>query len=103
MLYTIIIKFLLEVTQRNCEKMERLLKPIDLAKFFGVTKACVFLWVEKRILPAIKINKTVRFRRQDLEWFIKKRYMGDRPLPTEVMDFVRKGCGDYFRKAIVNY
>jgi excisionase family DNA binding protein len=56
--------------------MERLLKPHEVAKLLRVTTACLLSWVESGIFPAIKVNKTVRFRRGDIEWFIKKQYTG---------------------------
>ena len=79
--YVIIVLILIREKQRKGGKlMEQLLKPRDVAKLFQVTSACLLSWVESGIFPAIKINKTVRFRKRDVEWFLENQYTGDTAL-----------------------
>ena len=39
----------------------RLMTPDEVAEFFRVSKASVYRWAERGLLPAIKMGRTVRF------------------------------------------
>lgn len=53
--------------------MESILTVTEVAKYFKVKPLTIYKWVEKRVLPAIKLGKTLRFKRESIEEFIDKR------------------------------
>ncbi len=48
-----------------------LITPDEVAKLFRISKASVYRWAERGLLPAVKVGRTVRFNRQDVEQLIK--------------------------------
>lgn len=57
--------------------MERLLRTEEVAEILCVAPMTIRTWVFKRRIPFVKLGKSVRFRREDIE---KIRLKG---LPTE--------------------
>lgn len=46
------------------------IKKEDVAEMFGVSTRTIDRWIESRGLPAIKVEKTIRFEREKVrEWF----------------------------------
>lgn len=45
----------------------------QVAKYLKVSEQTIFSWINKGILPAVKIEKTIRINRTDLDEFIKTR------------------------------
>lgn len=48
-----------------------LMTPDEVAELFRISKASVYRWAERGLLPAVKVGRTVRFNRQDVEQLIK--------------------------------
>lgn len=46
---------------------DRLLKPAEAATYLGLTLATVYTQASRRQLPTVKIGRSLRFRRVDLE------------------------------------
>ncbi|MDO5704914.1 MAG: helix-turn-helix domain-containing protein [Paracoccus sp. (in: a-proteobacteria)] len=53
---------------RHAELMEPLLTAEDLAKSYGCTATTIRNWARARILPAIRIGGSHRFRASAIEW-----------------------------------
>ena len=51
--------------------MERLLDVKEAAALLGCSEAAIRKWVHQRRLPAVRVGRLVRFRRQDLEAFVQ--------------------------------
>jgi excisionase family DNA binding protein len=51
----------------------QLLTPKQVAKLLGVTEVCVYQWARRRILPSFKVEKCVRFSKEDLRSFLESR------------------------------
>ena len=45
----------------------RLMTVDEVAEIFRVSKASVYRWVERGLLPAVKVGRIVRFNGQDVE------------------------------------
>jgi excisionase family DNA binding protein len=50
---------------------DRLLKPADAAEYLGLTLATIYTKASRRQLPAVKVGRSLRFRRADLEKIVK--------------------------------
>lgn len=48
------------------------LTKLQVAELFQVTERTVDAWMERRLIPFIKIGRTVRFRIEDLESTLRK-------------------------------
>ena len=57
-------------------KMDKLLRCEDIAKILSVHRKTVSLWAWKGLLPALKIDGAIRFRREDVKKFIISNYTG---------------------------
>ena len=50
---------------------------VDVARLLKVSRATIYGWVFRRILPHVKIGRFVRVRRGDLEEFLRLHERGD--------------------------
>jgi excisionase family DNA binding protein len=50
---------------------------VDVARLLQITRATVYGWIFRRILPHVKIGRFVRIKRSDLEEFLRLRRRGD--------------------------
>lgn len=55
--------------------MATLMTVVDLANYLNLSKATIYLWVKKGIIPAMKIEgtKTLRFDKEDVDRVLKAR------------------------------
>lgn len=51
---------------------KELLRPDEVAAFFGVTKSTIYRWCDIDILHAVKIRGTVRITRGSIEAHVKE-------------------------------
>ena len=51
----------------------QLLTPKQVAKLLAVTEVCVYQWAKRGVLPCLKIEKCVRFTKDDLRSFLESR------------------------------
>ena len=49
----------------------RLLKPEEAAEFLGLSLATIYSKASRRQLPTVKVGRSLRFRRGDLERIVK--------------------------------
>jgi excisionase family DNA binding protein len=56
--------------------MKPLLRPEELATMLGVAKGTVYLWAKQGILPSLTLQKCVRFRREEIEDWLRERERG---------------------------
>jgi excisionase family DNA binding protein len=54
------------------DKLEELLSPKELSKLLKVSKPWPYLMVKRGLLPCYKMGKVIRFKRNDIEDFLKK-------------------------------
>jgi len=57
-------------------RMERMLKPQEVAERLNVSVRTVRIWLWKGVLKGVKIGRVWRVREKDLEDFIKKAEKG---------------------------
>ena len=50
---------------------DHLLKPADAAEYLGLTLATIYTKASRRQLPTVKVGRSLRFRRSDLERIVK--------------------------------
>jgi excisionase family DNA binding protein len=50
---------------------------LDVAKTLKITRATVYGWIFRRILPHVKVARFVRIKPQDFEEFLRLRHRGD--------------------------
>jgi len=58
--------------QKGGEDLQ-LLTPKEVAKLLSVTEVCVYQWAKRGIIPSYKVEKCVRFSRDDLRAFLESR------------------------------
>lgn len=51
----------------------QLLTPKQVAKLLVVTEVCVYQWAKRGIIPHYKVEKCVRFSKDDLKSFLESR------------------------------
>ena len=51
----------------------QLLTPKQVAKLLAVTEVCVYQWAKRGIIPHYKVEKSVRFSKDDLRAFLESR------------------------------
>jgi excisionase family DNA binding protein len=51
----------------------QLLTPKQVAKLLAVTEVCVYQWAKRGIIPHLKVEKCVRFSKEDLKLFLESR------------------------------
>jgi excisionase family DNA binding protein len=69
---------------------DRLLKPTEAADYLGLTLATIYTKASRRQLPTVKVGRSLRFRRADLEKIVRA---GLRPALRPLHDAV-DGDGD---------
>lgn len=50
---------------------DRLLKPTEAAQYLGLTVATIYTKASRRQLPTVKLGRSLRFRRADLEKLVR--------------------------------
>ena len=55
--------------------MDALLNVEEVAKFLRMTKGAVYLAVNRRKLPVVKLGRRLRFRRADLEELLEQGFL----------------------------
>lgn len=53
-----------------------LLKPAEVAEILNISKQQVYKLVQERKIPSVRIGKSVRVKRQDLDTYIKNSWTG---------------------------
>lgn len=51
----------------------QLLTPKQVAKLLAVTEMCIYQWAKRGIIPHYKVEKCVRFSKNDLQAFLESR------------------------------
>jgi excisionase family DNA binding protein len=51
----------------------QLLKPEDVAKMLKVAKVTPYQWARKGVLPHYRLEKTIRFKLDDVKAFVESR------------------------------
>lgn len=46
----------------------------EVADMLNVSPKTIYAWVKEKVLPAIKIRRTIRFKKRDIEQFMEKQY-----------------------------
>ena len=67
---------------------ERLLKPAEAAEYLGLTLPTIYTKASRRQLPTVKVGRSLRFRRADLDKIIKA---GLRPALRPLCDVAEEG------------
>ena len=65
-----------------------LLKPAEAADYLGLTLATIYTKASRRQLPTVKVGRSLRFRRSDLERIVKA---GLRPALRPLHDGAEEG------------
>jgi|OpeIllAssembly_1097287.scaffolds.fasta_scaffold2532793_2 excisionase family DNA binding protein len=52
-------------------KRDRLLKPAEAAEYLGLTVPTIYTKASRKQLPTVKVGRSLRFRRADLDKLIK--------------------------------
>lgn len=60
------------------ENEEVLLNVKQVAKYLQLKESTIYSWAQDGKIPAIKIGRTWRFRRADLEEWLEKHLQGDK-------------------------
>jgi len=61
------------IVSGQIKKEKELLDTKEAAEFLGIKKSTLYEWVIQRKIPHIKVGRLVKFRRKDLEEWLKKR------------------------------
>lgn len=56
----------------------QLLTPKEVARLLCVTEVCVYQWAKRGIIPCYKVEKCVRFSKDDLRSFLETKRIGKR-------------------------
>ncbi len=62
--------------QTKLSNVDRLLKPEDVASVLNISRSFTYHLLQTGQLPAIRLGRSVRVRRQDLESFIGRNLHG---------------------------
>ncbi|MFO7917505.1 MAG: helix-turn-helix domain-containing protein [Anaerolineae bacterium] len=60
------------------ENEEVLLNVKQVAKYLQLKESTIYSWAQDGKIPAIKIGRTWRFRRSDLDEWLEKHLQGDK-------------------------
>lgn len=58
-----------------------LIRPDQLAKRLGVAQGTVYAWVERGLIPHIRLEKCIRFDPQEIQEWLKARHISARKSP----------------------
>jgi len=61
------------IVSGQIKKEKELLDTKEAAEFLGIKKSTLYEWIIQRKIPHIKVGRLVKFRRKDLEEWLKKR------------------------------
>lgn len=50
---------------------DHLLRPSEAAKMLGISRGTLYNWTYQRRIPAVKLGRTLRFSRMELERYIR--------------------------------
>ncbi|MCK4351861.1 helix-turn-helix domain-containing protein [candidate division WOR-3 bacterium] len=65
--------------------MEKLLDISQLSEFLSVKQGTIYWWVSIDYIPYYKINRLVRFKKEEImEWLKKKKHTGRRELIPQI-------------------
>jgi excisionase family DNA binding protein len=59
--------------------LEDLLTADEISKMLKVSKIAVYQWARRGLLPHYKIEKCIRFAREDIQVFLRKRRVESTP------------------------
>jgi len=54
-------------------KQKELLSTEETAEFLGISKNTLYEWIVQKRIPHIKVGRLVKFKRDDLDEWLKKR------------------------------
>ena len=57
--------------------VDRWLSVDEIAKYLGVVKASIYRWIEQKGLPAHKVGKLWKFKRDEVDGWIRSGGAGD--------------------------
>ncbi len=52
--------------------LDYLMRPDEAAKMLGISRGTLYNWVYQRRVPAVKMGRTLRFSRLELERYIRQ-------------------------------
>lgn len=58
---------------------DTLLTPVDVARYLKLSKSKVYYLIQRRQIPHIKIQRNVRVKQSDLDEWLKKNTVPERP------------------------
>jgi len=58
---------------------DRLQSVDDICEYLGVSRDTVYKWIEKRGLPAYRLGRLWKFKREEVEEWVKKDGKADSP------------------------
>jgi len=58
---------------------DRLQSVDDIREYLGVSRDTVYKWIEKRGLPAYRLGRLWKFKREEVEEWVKKDGKSDSP------------------------
>jgi len=61
------------IVSGQIKKEKQLLDTKDASEFLGIKKSTLYEWVIQRKIPHIKVGRLVKFKREDLEEWLKRR------------------------------
>jgi len=67
-----------DIVSGQIKKEKQLLDTKEAAEFLGISKNTLYEWIIQRKIPHIKVGRLVKFRREDLEAWLKKRTQEER-------------------------
>ena len=67
-----------DIVSGQIKKEKQLLDTKEAAEFLGISKNTLYEWIIQRKIPHIKVGRLVKFRREDLEAWLKRRTQEER-------------------------
>lgn len=52
--------------------LKRFLTVQEAADEMGIARSTLYMWIREKVLPVLKIRRTIRIRREDLEKLLQK-------------------------------
>lgn len=64
-----------EIVSGQITKQKELLSTIETAEFLGISKNTLYEWIIQKRIPHFKVGRLVKFKKEDLEAWLKKKKM----------------------------
>jgi excisionase family DNA binding protein len=82
--------------------IETVLTTEEVAKLLKISEATIYRQVEKGFLPGFKIGRQWRFRREDIEIFMKERSSWKQRFQFLLDEFQKKGVENNITEKLIN-